>query len=254
MAKVLLRPSNRSATFAPLVSRRRTWTAVLPLAALLVVGCGGGGDDESTEAAPATTVETTALTKEELIEQGDAICAEVNAAVGTVGSSSTEISSPAAQAASLYSGMIASLNNLGMPQESDGYAEFSQAAEELASAEDEVQLAAEREDAAALETAESNAATALAAFQAAAEEYGFGECSAGPSAPPVSAAPETGEAGSEEAPEEIVPEEAAPEEEVAPEVAPETGGAGGTSEGGGTGGSAEGGGTGGGESGGIGPG
>jgi uncharacterized membrane protein YgcG len=236
------------------VSRRQKWIVVLPIAALLVAGCGGGGDDESTEAAPATTVETTtALTKEELIEQGDAICAEVNAAVGTVGSSSTETSSPAAQAASLYSGMIASLNNLGTPQESSGYTEFSGTAEELASAEDEVQLAAEREDVAALETAESNATAALAAFQAAAEEYGFEECSAGPSAPPVSAAPETGEAGSEEVPEEIVPEEAAPEE-AAPEVVPETGGAGGTTEGGGTGGGTEGGSTGGGESGGIGPG
>ncbi len=202
---------------------------------------------------PATTVETTALTKDELIEQGDAICAEVNAAVGTVGSSA-ETGSPTAQAASLYSGMIASINNLGMPQESEGYAEFSGAAEELASAEDEVQLAAEREDVAALEVAGSNAAAALTAFQAAAEEYGFEECSSGPSAPPVTATPETGEAGSEEAPEEIIPEEAAPEEDAAPEVAPETGGAGGTTEGGGTGGGAEGGGTGGGESGGIGPG
>jgi hypothetical protein len=44
------------------------------------------------------------------------------------------------------------------------------------------------------------------------------------------------------------------EAEPAPEVAPETGGAGGTAEGGGTGGAPEGGGTTGGESGGIGPG
>jgi len=238
------------------VSRRQIWIALLPLAALLVAGCGGGGDDDSTEASPATTAETTtALTKEELLEQGDGICAEVNAAVGTVGASSTETDSPAVQAAELYNGMVASLNNLGPPAESVGYAEFSSAAEELANAEDEVQSAAENGDAGALETAEANAASTLASFQSAAAEYGFEECSEGPSAPSVTAAPEAGEAESEEAaPEEAAPEEAAPEGEVAPEAAPETGGAGGTAEGGGTGGGGESGGSGGGESGGIGPG
>ena len=144
-------------------------TAALASIALVVAGCGGGGDDDSTEAAPATTVETTsALTKDELIEQGDAICAEVNAAVGTVATSSTGVGSPAAQVAELYSGMVASLNNLGPPQESAGYAELSAAAEELASAEDDVELAAESEDAAALATAESSASAALASFQTAA--------------------------------------------------------------------------------------
>ncbi len=231
---------------------------LLPVAGLLIAGCGGGGDDESTESTTVPTATTTALTKADLIEQGDAICAEVNAAVGTVGASSAETGSSAARAADLYSGMIDSLNNLGTPQETDGYPEFSTAAEELAQAESEVKLAAERDDAAGFEAAESNASSALTSFQSAASEYGFEDCSEGPSAP-VTTAPggeasegEAGEALEEEAPPEALEPEA--EAEPAPEVAPETGGAGGTAEGGGTAGAPEGGGTTGGSSGGIGPG
>jgi hypothetical protein len=230
----------------------------LPVAALLVAGCGGGGGDDSSESTTTTVAAPKALSKTELIEQGDAICAEVNAAVGSVGSSSTENSSPASQAADLYSGMVASLNNLGTPQETEGYAEFSSAAEELAKAEDEVKLASERGDTAGLEAAESNASEALTSFQNAASEYGFSDCSEGPSAPatsgPSSESAEV-EASGEEA-EAIEPEAVEPEVEVeaAPEIAPETGGAGGTAEGGGTAGAPEGGGTTGGSSGGIGPG
>jgi hypothetical protein len=244
------------------MSPPRTWILALPVAALLVTGCGGGGGEDSTESTATTTAAAPrALSKAELIEQGDAICGEVNAAVGGVGSSSTENSSPASQAASLYSGMVASLNNLGTPRETDGYAEFSSAAEELANAEDEVKLASERGDTAGLEAAESNASESLTSFQNAASEYGFEDCSEGPSAPATSgpgaeAGEAEAEAGGEEAeavePEVIEPEveaEAAPEE-----VAPETGGAGGTSEGGGSPGAPEGGGAPGGGSGGIGPG
>jgi uncharacterized membrane protein YgcG len=255
--KSLSAPSNRFASFAPMVRARQTWIAVLPLAALLVAGCGGGGGDDSTESTPVTTATTTALSKAELIEQGDAICAEVNAAVGTVGSSSAETGNPAAQAAGLYSGMVASLKNLGTPQETDGYAEFSEAADELATAEDEVKLAAERSDTAALESAESSASAALGSFQEAAQEYGFEDCSEGPSAPVTTAPGVTGEAEAGEEAESPESEAVEPEAEAepAPEELPETGGAGGTVEGGGTGGGGEaGGGTTGGSSGGIGPG
>jgi hypothetical protein len=240
------------------MSPRRIWILALPAAALLVAGCGGGGGSDSSESTATTVAAPRALSKAELIEQGDAICAEVNAAVGSVGLSSAENSSPASQAADLYSGMVASLNNLGTPQETDGYAEFSSAAEELAKAEDEVKLASERGDTAGLEAAESSASSALTSFQNAASEYSFQDCSEGPSAPVTSGpSAESGEAeaGGEEA-EAIEPEAVEPEVEAepAPEVAPETGGAGGTAEGGGTAGAPEGGGTTGGSSGGIGPG
>jgi hypothetical protein len=240
------------------MSPRRAWILALPVAALLIAGCGGGGSSDSSESTASTVAAPKALSKAELIEQGDAICAEVNAAVGSVGSSSSENSSPASQAAQLYSGMVASLNNLGTPQETDGYAEFSGAAEELAKTEDEVKLASERGDTAGLEAAETSASEALTSFQNAASEYGFKDCGEGPSAPATSGpSSESAEAelGGEEA-EAVEPEAVEPEveAEAAPEVAPETGGAGGTAEGGGTAGAPEGGGTTGGSSGGIGPG
>jgi hypothetical protein len=250
------RASNRFASVAPLVSSRYKFFFVLPIAVLTIAGCGGGGSDSTASAPTTTEATTTALSKAELIEQGDAICAEVNAAVGTVGASSAETGSPAAQVADLYSGMVASLTNLGTPAETDGYAEFNSAADELSTAEGEIKLASERSDTPGLETAESNASAALSSFQEVAQEYGFEDCSEGPSAPVTSAAPESGEAEAGEEAESVEPEVVEPEVEAepAPEVVPETGGAGGTVEGGGTGGAPESGGGTGGESGGIGPG
>ncbi len=58
---------------------------------------------------------------------------------------------PAEQVANLYANMVASLEGLGAPKEKSAqYDEFAAAANELAKAEGEVKLAAEREDAAAL--------------------------------------------------------------------------------------------------------
>jgi hypothetical protein len=237
----------------------------LPIAALslllslavLVAGCGGGGDD--TTAPVETTAEAEpSLTKAELLSQGDAICGEVNAAVGAIGASEGEVAEQTTEVATLYVGMVESIQGLGKPAEADGYAEFSEAAEGLAKVEGEVKLAAEREETTALGEAATAAAPALEEFQAQAAIYGFEECSEGPSAP--TAAPggtaggesgEVEEGGVEAAPEleeEIVPEEAAPEEEIVPE----TGGAGGGVEEGAPEAAPEGGG--GSESGGVGPG
>ena len=230
------------------------------LLALAFAGCGGGGDDDSTAAAPVETTEaTTAPSKEELIAQGDGICAEVNAAVGTVGSTSSEASGQAAQVAGLYGGMVERLKGLGAPSDdSAGYAEFIASAEALAQAEDNVKLASEREEGEALSEAEAGASTALTSFQSAASTFGLEDCAEAPAAPVASGA--GGEVPGEEAVEglEEEVEEVAPEEEA--EVAPETGGGaveeesagGGAGVGGGTeGGSAE---SGGGSSGGVGPG
>jgi hypothetical protein len=237
------------------------------LAALAVAGCGGGGGETETTAAT-TTEEPRKLTKAELIEQGNAICAEVNAAVGALGSSETEEASSSEsdeKVANLYVGMVERLQELGTPEGDDGsYAEFMEATEELAKVEGEAKLAAEREDIPALEEATSERESALEEFQAAAASYGFEDCSEGPkavtpaggagAAPGGEVAPELEEGGVEP---EAEPEFVEPEVEEAPpveeEVAPETGGAGGGAEvapetggGGGTGGGTE--------SGGVGPG
>lgn len=233
---------------------------ILLLVALALAGCGGGGDDDSTAAAPAATTEApAALSKEELIAQGDAICAEVNAAVGTVGSTSSGASDQAGQVASLYDGMVERLQGLGAPSDdSTGYPEFIAAAEQLSQAESNVSLAAGRADEEALASAEAEASSALSSFQSSAVAFGFEQCGEAPAAPAPSGAGE--EASGEESLEgvEEEAEEAAPEEEA--EVAPETGGGAVEEEsaggGAGVGGGTEGGGgsAGGGSSGGIGPG
>ena len=228
--------------------------------ALLVGGCGGGGD-ETTDSTAATVEEPQELTKDELIEQGDAVCAEVNAAVGALGTETGEeaaVPDQIEKTANLYTGMVERLQDLGTPEGDDGsYAKFMEAAEELAKVEGEVKLAAEREDTAALGEAATEAAPALEEFQSQAAIYGFEDCSEGPGA--VAPSGETGgEAGgeefegSEEGGVEAEPEYVEPEyEEPAPEEpAPETGGAGGGVEEA----APEGGGGGGSESGGVGPG
>jgi hypothetical protein len=199
------------------------------LAALAIAGCGGGGDDTTQATVAETTEAPASLSKEDLISQGDAICSEVNAAIGSIGASAADTQTQVTQTADLYTGMVESITDLGTPEESAGYSDFIQAAEELAKVEGEAKLAAEREDTATLGEVATEAAPILEEFQAEAAIYGFEDCSEGPSAP--TAAPSAGgeeeaeEGGLEAAPEveeEVVPEEVAPEEE-----APETGGAGG---------------------------
>lgn len=223
----------------------------LSLGGLALAGC-GGGDDETTEST-ATAEAPAPLSKADLISRGDAICAEVNAAVSSVAAS--ESGDETERVASLYIGMVESLKNLGAPAEETGYPEFVAAAEELAKVEGELKLAAERGDAEGLEGASASAVPALEAFEDQAAQYGFEECGEEPTAPspsgnataPVEEAEEGGiEVAPEEIEEEIVPEEVAPEE-----VAPETGGAGGGVE---EAAPESGGGESGGSSGGVGPG
>jgi hypothetical protein len=203
-------------------------TIALPLAALAIAGCGGG---DSTETTAATTETTPALTKAELISQGDGICGEVNAAVGSIGSREIAVPEQITQVADLYVGMVERLKGLGAPAEDAGYAEFVEAADELSATQSATKLATEREDTAAIGEATEKAAPALEEFESVAGEYGFEDCSEGPSTPtagiPGSGAPEEVEEGGVEAAPEEIEEEVAPEEVAPEEVAPETGGAGG---------------------------
>jgi len=202
------------------------------LALFALAGCGGGSD--STESTATAAAAPPALTKEELISQGDAICGEVNAAIGALAASESEVQNQIVKTSDLYIGMVESIKRLGAPAETAGYAGFIEAAEELSAVEAEAKLASEREDTEALGAAATRAAPILEEFGSAAGEYGFKECSEGPSAPaPTGAGSGVGgeeleEGGVESAPEL---EEEAPVEEVVPEeVAPETGGAGGAGE------------------------
>jgi hypothetical protein len=212
------------------------------LVALLIAGCGGGSSDE-TETTTPTVEEPAALTKDELIQEGDGICAEVNAAVGALSGSETPETTPgesSEKVANLYLGMVERLQDLGTPDGDEGdYAKFMESAEELAKVEGELKLAAEREDVAALEEKGQEAAGTLESFQSQAAIYGFEDCSDEPGAiTPAGggeATPggeefegEAEEGGVEPESEYVEPEyeEPAPEEEAAPE----TGGAGGSPE------------------------
>jgi hypothetical protein len=225
------------------MSRQKFLVLALPALVFLVLvasGCGGGGSSSTTTAHKPKVEEEARLSKAAFISQGDAICAEVNTAVGSVSESAAESSSQTTQIANLYVGMVQSLQRLGQPAELDGYSEFMGAAEKLAMVEGEVKKAADTEDVAALEEASQEAVPAVEEFQSQAAVYGFEDCSEGPHAPVAApetsgaAEPEAESGGVEVAPEEeVVPEEEfVPEEEVAPEeeIAPETGGAGGAIE------------------------
>jgi hypothetical protein len=217
--------------------------ALAALAALLVAGCGGGGDETESTTTP-TVEEPAALSKDDLITQGDGICAEVNAAVGALTSSEeTEESATgnSEKVANLYIGMVERLQDLGEPEEDPTeYAAFEEATAELGQIEADLKLAAEREDVATVEEKGQEAAAALEEFQSQAATYGFEDCSNEPGAlTPAGGGEATPggeefEGGEEEGGVEVEPEfeEAAPEEEIVPEeeVAPETGGAGGSPE------------------------
>jgi len=219
---------------------------LVALVALLSAGCGGG--DETTDSVPATTTEEPEkLSKAELIEQGDDVCAETNAAVGALSSEIEASSLPetAEKTSNLYIGMVERLQELGAPEGAESaFTSFMEAAEQFAKVEGEVKLAIEREDSEALGEASTEATPALEEFETQAEAYGFEECSEGPQASlsgsgssPSAEGAETGEEleGGEEGgvEPEAEPEYVEPEyEEEAPPVeeAPETGGAGGGAE------------------------
>ncbi len=155
----------------------KPWLVLLPVAVLLVSGCGGGGGGASSTAT--TGSDGGALTKAELIEQGDAICAKTYAIT-----ESLNAEGPAKEAlryAGLTSAMIKRLLALGVPRETEySYAEYTTAAHALAQAEAEVKSVAERGGGpAALRRAESGSLSGLSMFQGLAGAYGFKTCAEG---------------------------------------------------------------------------
>ncbi len=230
---------------------RAYFLATMAIVATIAAGCGGGGDS-STDTTVATTSNPTNLTKDELIQQGDGICAEVNAAVGTIESSSVDETAKLSQEADLYSGMMDRLEGLGTPDDATGPDDVYKAGDDLVQAQQNAQLAAERNDSAALTSAQADAASAFSSFQDAASSYGFKECGQGAVAPQGTtttgaASPTTPATTTPVAP--TTPAAPAPAPPAVP-AAPTGGGTAGGTSGGGT----AGGGTGGGSSGGVGPG
>jgi hypothetical protein len=216
-----------------MTGRRLWWLAAL-IAALMLAVAGCGGDDDSPDETVLTPTSGTPQTtsKADFLRDGDAICAEVNAAIGTI--QSTSVSDPSSivgQEADLYEGMMQRLEGLGRPSDDEGLDDVLDAGNALVNAERDAELAAQRGDDAGLAEAESEASSALGDFQAAAEAYGFSECGQSPEAPSVpGTAPATAPVAPAPAP-SVVPTTPVTPTPTTP--APPTGGAG---EGGGTGG------------------
>lgn len=188
------------------------------LCAVLSIGVAGCGGDDSGDAPAPAPVETTTtdtapsdLTQDELIAQGDDICAEVNAAVGSIDSSTTaDPSIQETQIADIYSGLAQRLEELGTPTDGDAPTDVVDAAQALA------------------ESGESDGATALSDFQTAATEYGFMECGDAPAAPSSSGSPSSTEPSTAPDPGYTPPAAPAPAPPAPPAtpVAPPTSGGG----------------------------
>jgi hypothetical protein len=234
------------------------------VAAALLAGCGGdssapiepvGGDDGGNGNGGSV-----ALSKSAVIEQGDAICGEANAALASLdrGATGNDPEVKASQELQITRSELDSLQSLTPPQQ-----ERSTLHEFLAALEDEVVALAHKK--AALDQGgdtafpESDASIAESNAEAAAESYGFKECGSGGHAPattatetttPAPAAPTTATT-TPTTPTTTPTTPVAPANSASP---PATGGAGGAASGGATGGGATGGGTGGtGGSGGVSP-
>jgi hypothetical protein len=235
--------------------------------AALVLGCGGGDDSTpKTEIVSPTVQEPTALSKEQFIKQADGICAEVNAALGTL-SNTTSSAIDARQRADLYQGLIEKLRGLGRPKDDSGLDQVLSDGDDIVSAQKQAEQATRNGDDTALASAQSEASSAEAAFSSAADSYGFKECGQGPSTSSSTVTtPSSGVPATPSAPVTTTPAPVAPSAPTggAPTPAAPTGSAtsgGGTTGGGTTGtGTAGGGATGGGAtggtsgSGGVGPG
>lgn len=150
---------------------------VLSALAMTAVGCGGDDGEPSSERGT--------LTKTELLAQGDAICAEVNTALGALAAeaATAEVPRTIEKSINLFAEMLDRLQALGPPKDDDGsYAKFKEAAGRFAKVETRMKRAVESSDPAALSSAATEAAPALQAFRTQAEIYGFEDCSKDPSA------------------------------------------------------------------------
>jgi hypothetical protein len=205
--------ADRVFCYLEVVFKLKKLAAVLLLTVAAGAGAAGCGGDDSEDTPTPVPVETTTtdtagdITKDELITQGDDICAEVNAAVGTIGSSTTaDDSVQETQIADIYSGMAQRLEELGTPTDGDAPDEVIDAAQELA------------------DSGSTDGASSLAAFQSAATEYGFSECGDAPAAPSSSSSSSTGTDPSTSTPAPTTPAPAAPVPATPAPAAPSTGG------------------------------
>ena len=164
------------------VYQRRRLVAVLAVVlvlVLVVVAIAGGGDDEGTPIEPVTGASTpglsSALSKDEFIQQGDDICEETAVAIANIDSSDTK--NQAEQELELTQSELDQLRTLTPPEEDQATLDdFFASLDDLIDALDKKFLAADRGDDTALAEADSEIDTAKADVLSSAEDYGFKKC------------------------------------------------------------------------------
>lgn len=200
-----------------MVAQRITSVARYPVlftvvAALFLAGCSGGDDgDDQPEPTASETTTTPGLSREEIIAEGDAICAEVNAAVSGVMASEATPATQLSQRTDMYTGMMERLR--GLDSEDPDLTNVFSTGRDLVQAASEAEAAASAGDTEAAVRAETTVNAALSAFETAASGYGFREC--GGEASPSVGSGTGGESGGEDT---VTPEEPDTGGEVAPEA------------------------------------
>jgi peptidoglycan DL-endopeptidase CwlO len=218
----------------------------------VVVACGGDDDAPITPTVVTTGPSDQAASKSDFIDEADAVCEEANAAIASLDQTSAgDASTQVSEEKDIVDGVIDQIDSLGAPSEDEATLDdFIDALEELSDMLDKQQLAAERNDTAALSELETEATAVRADVATVAEEYGFKQCGQEGEAPTATGTGDTGAGtvpGGEAAPVEPAPAPAAPATPTVPAPtpapAPAPPSSGGT--GGDTGGTAPGGGSGG---------
>ena len=169
------------------VYQRRRLVALSALAAIFIIivllirSC--GGDDEA--ATPLTTPAAgtsglggpTALSHDDYVDQGDAICLETNTSLASV--DSADANQAADDRAQLLAGELDSLQSLGLAPGEEGekkLANFLQALQKEVQAYDERSLAVERGDDGAVTEIDATIDEQAAAAEHAAKRFGFEAC------------------------------------------------------------------------------
>ena len=147
-------------------------------AAGAVVACGGDDDEPIVPVTTQTEPSDAAASKEDFIDEADAICEEANVAIASLAETSAgDASTQASQERDIVEDMLDQIESLGTPSEDEATLDdFIDALEELGGVLDSQELAGERDDTSSLAELEAEATAIRADLAAAADEYGFREC------------------------------------------------------------------------------
>jgi peptidoglycan DL-endopeptidase CwlO len=143
-----------------------------------VVACGGDDDTPITPVPTTTAPSDQATSKSDFIDEADAVCEEANAAIASLDQTSAgDPSTQVSQERDIVDGVIDQIDSLGAPSEDESTLDdFIDALEELSDVLDKQELAAKRDDPAALSELEAEATAVRADLATTAQEYGFKEC------------------------------------------------------------------------------